>query len=61
MKPKNEVTLHVKADMTEIDEAKEKIRVLKESLQELKTSIDELSSVISSLNLKISVNRSDVR
>lgn len=61
MKPKNEVTLHVKTDMTEIDEAKEKIRVLKESLQELKTSADELSSMISSLNLKISVKRSDVR
>ena len=61
MKPKNEVTLHVKTDMTEIDEAKEKIRVLKESLQELKISADELSSMIKGLNLKISVKRSDVR
>ena len=57
MKPKNEVTLHVKADMTEIDKAKEKIRVLKESLQELKTSIDELNSALAEITLKISVEK----
>lgn len=57
MEQKNKVTLHVKADMAEIDEAKEKIRVLTERLQELKTSADELGSMISSLNLKIGVKR----